>query len=1187
MKKITLLALSLLLTALVQLTAQPVQAEVSIPDENLAAAIRETLGLPTDAVITADAMLNLTRLEAPGKGITDLTGLEHATNLTWLSLRGTWVDKEWHTNPISDVSPLAALTQLTLLNLGYTGASDISPLAALTQLRWLSLGGTAVSDVSPLAALTQLTYLNLRRTAVSDISPLTALTQLTELYLERTAVSDVSPLANLTQLETLELQDCPLNADAYQTHIPTIQANGTEVTFDPFKPIHLQRVPWLVSLIYFRPSDRPVRPNVDAEIDALIKKAQRFFADQLERHGFGRKTFQFETDAHGNAVVHHVTGKFPNAHYQYSSPPYPWVDEIGEQIYIPPRSITVHMLDSDPDGRSFTGASGTGGRRTYGGTADIDSWYWKTIAHELAHACGLQHDYRTDANAKRIKTFTSDSMLTPFCAAEWLSVHPAFNPGQPVSTGNATIKMLPPTLASPPNTIRFRFEVTEPDGLHQAQLQIPDFVHYSGQYSRLIDCQPLNGHDNTVEFVTTQLTPQIEEVTLSVIDARGHMSQNTFDIDVPSLIPPAKVVSIPDPNLASAVREALELSVSEAITTHAMLALLRLSVPNRGIKDLTGLEHATHLRELDLSGEYISGEGWVNSNAISDWSPLSALTQLTRLILAGTAVSDISPLSGLTQLTTLSLWGTAVSDVSPLANLTQLTHLNLYRTGVSDVSPLANLTQLTHLNLYRTGVSDVSPLAALTQLIRLELSHTAVSDVSPLANLTQLPWLQLSHTAVSDVSPLAALTQLTKLYLDYTAVSDVSPLAALTQLTYLTLNYTAVSDVSPLLGLNLTGTSWDSIELRLTGCPLSYASIHTHIPALQAKGIEIEFDNVAHPALLKTSGDRQEGAPGATLQTPFVVEAMDEHGKPIVGKTVRFSVLEGEGTLSAKTVETDARGKAQVTLTLGWYPDVNKVKATSEGIRSWVLFTAVATEEAPQLVADVNGDGIVNIQDLVLIAGQFGETGKNSADVNGDGVVNIQDLVLVAGAFGEGAAAPSARAVSLSRLTASDVEGWLIEARAVSSVGGDRLILTSFSRQTHILSGSGSGEPELQSGSASRPGGLSYLRGLAVLEQLLASLMPKATALLPNYPNPFNPETWIPYQLSEPAEVTVTIYAANGAVVRTLDFGHRRAGSYASQSRAAYWDGRNAQGEPVASGVYFYTLSAGDFSGTRKMVIRK
>ena len=428
---------------------------------------------------------------------------------------------------------------------------------------------------------------------------------------------------------------------------------------------------------------------------------------------------------------------------------------------------------------------------------------------------------------------------------------------------------------------------------------------------------------------------------------------------------------------------------------------------------------------------------------------------------------------------------------------------------------------------------------------------------------------------------------MTELSLTNTAVSDVSPLANLTQLTRLSLTNTAVSDVSPLLGLNLTGTFWNSIWLWLPGCPLSYASLHTHIPALQAKGIEVEFDNVAHPALLKNSGNRQEGEPGATLKTPFVVEAMDEHGEPIVGKTVQFDILSGSGTLSAQTATTDAQGTAQVTLTLGAAAGINKVKVSSEGIQSWVLFTAAATEEMPQPVADVNGDGSVNIQDLVLVSGQLGKTGKNSADVNGDGVVNIQDLVLVAGAFGEGAAAPSARAVSLARLTASDIEAWLIEARAVSSVGQDRLILTSFSRQTHRLSDSGSGEPELQSGSASRTGGLSYLRGIAVLEQLLASLMPKASALLPNYPNPFNPETWIPYQLANPAEVTVTIYAANGAVVRMLDLGHRRAGSYASRSRAAYWDGRNAQGEPVASGVYFYTLTAGDFAATRKMLILK
>jgi flagellar hook assembly protein FlgD len=100
-------------------------------------------------------------------------------------------------------------------------------------------------------------------------------------------------------------------------------------------------------------------------------------------------------------------------------------------------------------------------------------------------------------------------------------------------------------------------------------------------------------------------------------------------------------------------------------------------------------------------------------------------------------------------------------------------------------------------------------------------------------------------------------------------------------------------------------------------------------------------------------------------------------------------------------------------------------------------------------------------------------------------------------------------------------------------------------------------------------------------------LMPTKTRLLENYPNPFNPETWIPYQLATTAAVTITIYDIRGNLIRTLDLGHQPAGTYSGRSSAAYWDGRNDSGEAVASGLYFYTLSAGDFSATRKMLLRK
>ena len=107
------------------------------------------------------------------------------------------------------------------------------------------------------------------------------------------------------------------------------------------------------------------------------------------------------------------------------------------------------------------------------------------------------------------------------------------------------------------------------------------------------------------------------------------------------------------------------------------------------------------------------------------------------------------------------------------------------------------------------------------------------------------------------------------------------------------------------------------------------------------------------------------------------------------------------------------------------------------------------------------------------------------------------------------------------------------------------------------------------------------------LEQSLTILTPARTALLLNYPNPFNPETWIPYQLTHDAHVKLTIYDAMGAVVHLLDVGHQPAGFYTDRGRAAYWDGHNENGEPVASGLYFYQLRAGGYTQTQKMVVIK
>ncbi len=316
---------------------------------------------------------------------------------------------------------------------------------------------------------------------------------------------------------------------------------------------------------------------------------------------------------------------------------------------------------------------------------------------------------------------------------------------------------------------------------------------------------------------------------------------------------------------------------------------------------------------------------------------------------------------------------------------------------------------------------------------------------------------------------------------------------------------------------------------------------------------EWQFDIAFDPLLLEAIEVRKgyflESKGGATA---FQEGTIDNHAGQIIGLSEagrNGNSVSGTGLLLSVTFAARAGGETQLALNNFQLSD-SSGRAIPAGPHEITLVVK------HQLTWDVNGDGQVNILDLVLVAQDLGKPASvnSRTDVNGDGTINILDLVLVAQHLGESTtgAAPAIIAIEeVKGLDTSTVQAWIEQARAEDD------------------------------------GSLAFQEGIANLERLLAALIPKETALLPNYPNPFNPETWIPYQLSEPAEVTLTIYTVNGAKVRTLQLGLMPAGIYQSRSRAAYWDGRNNVGEPVASGIYFYTLKAGEFTSTRKMLIRK
>ena len=578
---------------------------------------------------------------------------------------------------------------------------------------------------------------------------------------------------------------------------------------------------YIVRTIYFYPNDHQPHPDIDSKLGTLMKTIQKLYADNMERHDFGRKTFRLETDESQNVIVHSMKGKFANMHYRSSSGEVR--DEISEHFDLSKDIMYLCWIDLyDPtvDDYRFSGSSDHKLALIISTNFDFDfekasqDHYISAetlIAHELGHNFGLHHDFRDDHDIMsygNIRNVTQDQLS--YCAAEWLDVHRYFNDSQGPFEQLPTILMHTPHFISLPNTIRLSFDITHSERLHQAQLLTNSLTWTAPGISPiLLACKPLDEKRETIEFNTTKLALESEYVTLRVIDVHGNIAEQSFPININSLVPDSPAVSIPDLNLAAAIRESLGLTPGRAITQLDMQGLRLLYADEKQITSLTGLEHASHLEELKL-----------NDNQITDITSLEELTQLRVLLLGDNEISDISPLTDLKQLKVLGLHGgndgNEISDISPLADLKQLTKLWLDGNKISDISPLADLKQLTELTLSSCWmISDISPLTGLTQLTYLHLGGNKISDISPLAKLTRLRELILYVNQIEDISPLAKLTRLQLLWLSSNNIRDISPLAKLTRLYSLHLDSNEITDVNPVIGL--TGL----IELRLSQNPIS------------------------------------------------------------------------------------------------------------------------------------------------------------------------------------------------------------------------------------------------------------------------------------------------------------------------------------------------------------------------------
>ncbi len=1229
------LSLLMCLTLPLAATAQV----VSIPDPNLRAAIEDALSKTSGDTITVADMARLPHLEAGNANIRDLTGLEHATNLTALDLGAQHVDGEgWiqsnsirdlaplsgmthltrlelrgnnisdisplaglinltrlsvednsitdisalsglthltelelFGNNISDISPLSGLINLTWLQLFHNQITDLSPLSGLTHLRRLALSQNGISDISPLSSLTNLETLGLASNSISDLSPLAGLTDLTRLGLRRNYISDLSALAGLTNLARVDLRhnyisdisplvantglgnedevvlnNNPLSVISIKTHVPALQNRGVTVEFDDTTHLNVG-APRTVRMIYFLPNDQPYQSAVVQGMKNKIRIAQTFFAEQMDPHGYGKLTFDVETDAHGDPIVHRINGQYGDSRYHADRFHTTALTEVEEMFNF---YQNIYVIIVGLSGEGTHGGEGNRWGKNGGVVTAPDDFDWQGLAHELGHAFGLYHDFRDGAYLLSYGPGPSDRLSA--CHAEYLSVHPYFNPDIPIEIGPPpTIELISPQRIYPAGakSIPIRFRISDSDGLHQWLLHawqphVKNSVLTCGQgggVKELIIDFDYDGvipsaHDPEYSRNTSLNNPLAHPIRIEAVDVNGNVSSPEFPLFSEAFAPLSKISGDNQrgvPNIPLAVPFVVELRSSD---------------------------NGWGQRGVPITFTVTAGGGTLSvTHTTTDTTPWKAGRAESILTLGddlGTHTVEVSA-AGIEGTVTFTAVAGAPVDI-PDPNLRAAIAKARGRAPGTPIAP-SDIARLTDFEAGNANITNLARLELATNLQRLDLGYAkvgdewrnsnAVKDLSPLAGLTQLTFLHLPGNSVSDISPLADLTNLTWLNLWGNSVSSLSAVEGLTKLTDLWLGDNNISDLSPLVANTGLGKG-DTVNVQYN--PLSYQSIHTHIPTLQSRGVTVEFDNRAHPALLKISGDNQEGAALTRLSQPFLVEAQDANGSALVGILVRFAVTAGGGALSTTTTRTDENGRAQTTLTLGPHLGTNTVSVSATGIEVPATFHAVSNTEAPPISADVNKDSSVNVLDLIVITSNLDTKGSNlAADVNRDGVVSILDLVLAAGMFDSAAAAPSAQPQVSETLTAVEVQGWLTDARALENI-----------------------DSVMQ-------------RGILVLEQLLVALTPTETALLANYPNPFNPETWIPYRLAEDAFVTLTIYDTVGHVVRTLNLGHRIASAYESRSKAIYWDGGNDVGELVASGVYFYTLIAGDYSATRRMVILK
>ena len=785
----------------------------------------------------------------------------------------------------------------------------------------------------------------------------------------------------------------PSSSDEVPFCLPFDYERERGTTYAAGKPTGLDvGEPRTVRMIYFLPNDRPFRASVIDSMKATIRQVQTFYAEQMQAHGHGNKTFRFETDAEGEPLVHLVDGQYPQTRY-FDDTVGTVLDEV-EQDFDINENVSLIVADISWSGIGVGGsrAGGVGGSWSNGGYAIVPSETilvpsergWIVTAHELGHAFGLWHDFRDDAY---IMSYGRQRHSLAMCSAKFLAVHPYFNPN--VNTARRrppTITLISPqTYLTDAKSVSIQLKVSDSQGLHQAILlanhQIQECRELDGEKEAVV----IFDYDGGFPSVTSMSLsdPIVHSMSVHVVDTSGNVALKRFSLW----------------NVAA--------EHSNIATFEHTAGVRSVSFSSDGTLLASGASNGTiFVWDVDTGEkvETLAGQGGIISLSFSPDSTLLAWSSFgssSRVFVwdveTGERVQTLvghtdgvhslsfSPDGSLLAVGTrdgrVFLWDVAVGErVETLIGHTDWVESVAF---APDGSLLASASSDGTVKLWDVETGEI---------VKTLVEHTGrwIHPVAFTPDGTLLTFDPLDGTVrVWDVDT-GEMVETRGNFTEWSSSMVFAPDGTRIALplfdgTIRVLDVDTGRRIETLVG-HTDGV--ESVAFAPDGSLLASASSDGTV-----KLWDLSKRTQPRPqTLVKISGDDQQGVTNEPLANPLIVEVRDQHGAPLQDVPVTFTVIRGDGTLTVGSTTTDANGRAHSVLTLGPDPGTNIVLASVERLVP-EIFNALGRPPIATLINDA-------LTDFSLFADAFGSSDLHF-DLDANGTVDFADFFLFAEAADE------------------------------------------------------------------------------------------------------------------------------------------------------------------------------------------